>query len=135
MKICKIKIGDYALLEKTFSKEDTISYSAVSKDANPIHIDDYYAKKSRFNKCIVQGMLVAGLISGAIGTKLPGPGSIYLEQQVKFLAPVFLGDSITAIVTVIEIIETKNIYRLSTVCTNQDGISVIEGTAVVLFNN
>ena len=132
MTIDRFQIGDNAQIEKTFSVEDTISYSEISKDANPIHFDEDFAKDSRFKKCIVQGMLVAGLISGTIGIKLPGPGSIYLEQQLKFLAPVFFGDKITATVTVIDTIEAKNIYKLSTVCSNQDGIIVIEGTAVIL---
>ena len=134
MTIKDIKVGDCAQIEKTFSIEDTISYSEISKDLNPIHFDEDFASKSRFKKCIVQGMLIAGLISGTIGTKLPGNGSIYLEQQLKFLAPVFFGDTITAIVTVTEIIKAKKICKLLTVCTNQDGIVVIEGTAVVLHD-
>ena len=130
----KICVGDSAVLEKVFTKEDILSYVKASNDANPIHVDEEYAKESRFGKCIVQGMLVAGLISGTIGMQLPGPGSIYLEQNLRFLAPVFLGDKIIAKVTVLEIIEAKCIYKLSTICTNQKDANVIEGTAVVMYD-
>ena len=132
-KTIEICIGDTAFIEKTFSYEDAFLYGEISLDRNPIHIDEDFAAKSRFGKRIIQGILVAALISAAIGTKLPGFGSIYLAQDLKFLHPVYIGDHVRATVTVIEIVHEKNIYRLETICTNQKGEKVIEGIATILL--
>ena len=127
-----IKIGESASLTKTFTDEDVRSFAAISGDKNPVHLDDEYAAKTQFKKRIAHGMLTAGLISAILGTQLPGEGSIYLGQTLNFKAPVYLDDTITATVTVIKMHERKPIVTLETVCTNQDGVVVLEGEAVLL---
>ena len=127
-----IKIGESASLTKTFTDEDVRSFAAISGDKNPVHLDDEYAATTQFKKRIAHGMLTAGLISAILGTQLPGEGSIYLGQTLNFKAPVYLDDTITATVTVIKMHERKPIVTLETVCTNQDGVVVLEGEAVLL---
>ena len=128
-----LKIGDSASLTKTFTDEDVRSFAKISGDTNPVHLDDNFAASTRFKQRLVHGMLTAGLISAVLGTKLPGPGSIYLNQSITFRAPVFINDTITATVKVSGIREDKPILTLETVCTNQDGAVVLEGEAVLLL--
>ena len=130
-----IKIGDSASISKIFSDADVRSFAEISSDKNPIHLDDAYAAKTRFEKRLVHGMLTAGLISAVLGTELPGEGSIYLSQSINFRAPVFIGDTISAKVTVLKIREEKSIITLETICKNQDDVIVIEGEAVLLAKN
>lgn len=127
-----IKIGDSASLTKTFSDEDVRSFAEISGDKNPVHLDDEFAAQTQFKKRLVHGMLTAGLISAVLGTELPGPGSIYLSQSINFRAPVFIGDTITATVTVTKLREGKPIVTLETVCKNQDDVVVLKGEAVLL---
>jgi 3-hydroxybutyryl-CoA dehydratase len=127
-----LKIDDSASLTKTFSDEDVRSFAEISGDKNPVHLDDEYAAGTQFKKRLVHGMLTAGLISAVLGMELPGPGSIYLSQSINFRAPVYIGDTITATVTVLKIRESKNIVTLETVCKNQDAVVVLEGEAVLL---
>lgn len=115
---------------KKITDEDVRQFSLVSGDFNPIHLDDDYAKKTRFGKRISHGMLVASHISALIAEKLPGEGSIYLSQTLKFLAPVYLNDEVKTVVKVLEI--SGKIYTLKCECYNQDGTLVLEGTAKVL---
>lgn len=128
-----LKIGDSALLSKTFSDEDVQAFAAVSGDKNPVHLDEIYAATTPFKKRIAHGMLTASLISAVLGTKLPGEGSIYLGQTINFKAPVYLDDTITATVTVTKLHERKPIVTLETVCTNQDGVVVLDGEATMMF--
>lgn len=128
-----LKIGDSASLTKTFTDEDVRSFAKISGDTNPVHLDDDFAAGTRFKRRLVHGMLTAGLISAVLGTKLPGPGSIYLSQSITFRAPVFINDTITAAVTVSGIREDKPIVTLETVCMNQDGAVVLDGEAVLLL--
>ncbi len=128
-----LKIGDSASLTKTFTDEDVRSFAKISGDTNPVHLDDNFAASTRFKQRLVHGMLTAGLISAVLGTKLPGPGSIYLNQSITFRAPVFINDTITATVKVSGIREDKPILTLETVCTNQDGAVVLDGEAVLLL--
>jgi 3-hydroxybutyryl-CoA dehydratase len=130
--IDELNIGECAFIEKTFSKEDAYRYGVVSKDMNPIHVDEDAASESRFGKIVMQGMLVAGLISAVLGTKLPGEGCIYVSQELNFKKPVFIGDTIRAEVTVIGIDKEKRRCKLSTVCTNQHDETVIQGVAVMI---
>jgi 3-hydroxybutyryl-CoA dehydratase len=125
--------GDTASLSKTISDQDIVGFAEVVGDNNPVHLDEEYASKTMFKKRIAHGMLCGGLISAVIGTKLPGPGAIYLSQTLKFMAPVYIGDTVTAKVTIKTIREDKGIYTLETVCFNQDNKHVIEGEAVVMF--
>ncbi len=127
-----IKIGDSASITKTFNDADVRSFAEISGDKNPIHLDDEYAEKTQFKRRLVHGLLAAGLISAVIGMELPGEGSIYLNQSLSFRAPVFIGDRITATVTVVKLREDKPIITLETVCKNQDEKVVIEGEAVLL---
>ena len=127
-----LKIGDSASLNKTFSDEDVRSFAEISGDKNPVHLDDEYAAGTQFKGRLVHGILTAGLISAVLGMELPGPGSIYLSQSLNFRAPVYIGDTITATVTVVKIREGKPIVTLETVCRNQDDVVVLEGEAVGL---
>ncbi|GIW30985.1 MAG: (R)-specific enoyl-CoA hydratase [Meiothermus sp.] len=129
----KFKVGDTASYTQTISEAHVALFIGAVGDTNPLHVDAEYAKKSRFGARIAQGILVAGLISTAIGTRLPGPGAIYLGQSLRFLKPTYLGDTITATVTVRAIRPDKPILSLETVCTNQKGERVIEGEATVLY--
>lgn len=129
--IGELKIGDTAEFAKTVSESDIYLYAGITGDLNPAHINEDYAKNTFFKTRIAHGMLSAGFISTVIGTKLPGTGSIYVKQDLRFLAPVRIGDTITAGVEVIEIIAEKKRVRLKTTCINQEGTQVLDGEAVV----
>jgi 3-hydroxybutyryl-CoA dehydratase len=129
--IGELKIGDTAEFAKTVSESDIYLYAGITGDFNPAHINEDYAKNTFFKTRIAHGMLSAGFISTVIGTKLPGTGSIYVKQDLRFLAPVRIGDTITARVEVIEIIAEKKLVRLKTTCINQEGTQVLDGEAVV----
>lgn len=126
-----MKVGDRASLSKVFSEEDVLQFSVISTDTNPIHLNERFAAGSVFEKRVVHGMLVASLFSGLIGVKLPGEGSIYLGQNMKFKAPVTIGEKVTATVEIVRIREDKPIITLRTVCINGAGEVAIEGEAVV----
>lgn len=129
--IDELKIGDTAEFSKTVSESDIYQFAGITGDFNPAHINEDYAKKTFFKTRIAHGMLSAGFISTVIGTKLPGTGSIYIQQNLSFLAPVRIGDTVTARVEVIEIIAEKKRVRLKTICINQEGTQVLDGEAVV----
>ncbi|MGD2149218.1 MAG: MaoC family dehydratase [Desulfobacterales bacterium] len=129
--ILEIKIGDTAEFAKTVTESDIYLYAGVTGDFNPAHINEDYAKKTFFKTRIAHGMLSAGFISTVIGNKLPGTGTIYVTQNLSFLAPVRIGDTITAKVEVVDIIDDKNRIRLKTTCFNQEGTQVLNGEAVV----
>lgn len=129
--IDKLKLGDAAEFSKTVSESDIYLYAGVTGDFNPAHIDAVYAAGTFFKKRIAHGMLSAGFISAVIGTRLPGTGTIYLKQEVRFTAPVYVGDTITARVTVTAINAEKNRVTLKTTCSNQEGTVVLEGEALV----
>ena len=129
--IDELKIGDTAEFSKTVSESDIYQFAGITGDFNPAHMNEEYAKKTFFETRIAHGMLSAGFISTVIGTKLPGTGSIYIKQTLSFLAPVRIGDTITARVEVIEIMDEKNRVRLKTVCVNQEGTQVLDGEAVI----
>ncbi len=126
----QIGVGDSAEFSKTFSESDIYLYAGISGDFNPAHINEAYARQTYFKTRIAHGMLSAGLISAVIGTQLPGPGSIYMHQTLSFLAPVHIGDTVTARVEVVEKIDKKKV-RLKTICINQDAVAVLEGEALV----
>jgi phosphate acetyltransferase/phosphate butyryltransferase len=126
-----IAVGDSASLTKTIGMDDIALFSIISGDINPAHLDAEYAATDLFHHIIAQGVLTAGLISAVLGTKLPGPGTIYLAQELKFLAPVNPGDAITATVTVTEKIPEKHRLILDCHCKNQDGLDVLRGAATV----
>lgn len=129
-----IKVGDIATLTKTITDADIQTFADLIGDHNSVHMDDDFAKKTRFGRRIAHGMLSGSLISAVIGEQLPGRGAVYLSQSLKFVAPVFPGDTITARATVTKIREDKPILTLETVCEKQDGETVITGEAVVLVD-
>lgn len=129
--INELKLGDRAEFTKTVSESDVYLYAGVTGDFNPAHINESYAEKTFFKTRIAHGMLPAGFISAILGTRLPGPGTIYIGQTLNFTAPVHIGDTITASVEVAEIMADKNRIRLKTVCENQNGVIVLDGEAVV----
>jgi 3-hydroxybutyryl-CoA dehydratase len=130
----KFKVGDTASFSKTITDADVRAFADVSGDHNPIHLDENFAKDMRFGKRIAHGMLTASLLSAVIGNDLPGAGCLYLGQTLKFVAPVFLDDTITARVTVSAVREDKPIMTLATVCENQRGEVVLKGEATVLVD-
>ena len=132
MEVAKLKVGDKASFQKTISEADVYQFAGITGDLNPAHVNSVIANKSIFKDRVVHGMLLGGLISAVLGMYLPGPGTIYLEQNLKFKKPVFFGDTIEAIVEVKEIIIEKNRIILETICVNQNGIVVLEGYAVVM---
>ena len=112
-----LQVGQTASLGKTITEADILMYAAVSTDTNPIHIDAEAAKASIFGERIAHGMLSAGLISAVLGTRLPGPGSIYMRQSLRFAAPVKVGSTVTATVTVTMLNAERKRATLSTICT------------------
>ena len=131
----KLNIGDTASRAKLITDSDIHTFADLTGDHNPIHVDDQFASQSRFGKRIAHGMLSASLISAVLANDLPGQGSIYLGQTLQFVAPVFIGDEITARVTVTSVREDKPIAKLETICTNQRNEIVIRGEATVHYGN
>ncbi len=129
--ISELAVGDAAEFSKTVSETDVYLYAGVSGDLNPAHIDENYAKNTFFKTRIAHGMIAAGFISAVLGMKLPGPGTIYMKQELNFKAPVRIGDTVTARAEVVEINTEKKRVRLKTTCVNQDGKLVLDGEAVV----
>jgi 3-hydroxybutyryl-CoA dehydratase len=127
----EIKLGDEASLSLTITEAHIVAYAGITGDVNPVHVDAEFAKQTMFGERIAHGMLVAGLISAVLGTQLPGPNSIYLGQELRFTAPVKIGDTVTAVVTVTEKRDDKKIIKLQTTVSNQRGEVVIEGSAVI----
>ncbi|MGC4116285.1 MAG: MaoC family dehydratase [Myxococcales bacterium] len=127
----RFNVGDQATQSRTVTEADVVIFGGVTGDLNPAHFDEAWAKNTRFGGRIAHGMLTAGYISAVLGMKLPGPGTIYMSQTLKFTAPVKIGDTITAKVEVVEIIENKRM-RLATTATNQEGKVVLEGEALVM---
>ena len=127
----QLNIGDSDRFSKTVTDSDIYLFAGVTGDFNPAHIDEAYAKGTFFKTRIAHGMLSAGFISAVIGTRLPGPGTVYMRQSLDFLAPVRIGDTVTATVEVIEKMEEKKRVRLRTTCVNQEGTRVLDGEALV----
>jgi 3-hydroxybutyryl-CoA dehydratase len=127
----KLKVGDQYSFDRKITQQDVVDFSEVSGDKNPIHLDEEYASKSIFAERIAHGFLIGSLISAAIGQHLPGNGTIYLSQSMKFKAPVKIKDTITTTIEVIDF-PKENRALLKTTCTNQHGINVIEGEALVI---
>ena len=127
--IYELKVGDSAQISKTITETDINDFARVTGDFNPVHLDQAYAEKTIFKGRIAHGLLSVGLLSNVLGNILPGHGTIYLSQEVKFLAPVRIGDAITAKVEVMELIPEKNRVKFRTTCINQEGKIVVEGIA------
>jgi 3-hydroxybutyryl-CoA dehydratase len=126
-----IKIGDDASLSRTITEADIVNFAGITGDFNPVHVDAEYAQQSMFGERIAHGMIMAGLISAVLGMHLPGPNAIYLGQDLKFTAPVKIGDTVTVTATVTEKRDDKRIIKLRTTVSNQKGEMVVDGNAVV----
>ena len=132
MRFDELTVGQAATMERTVTDGDVVAYAGITGDDNPVHLDEAAGARSRFGGRVAHGMLSAGYISAAIGTRLPGPGSIYLGQTLKFTAPVRIGDTVTTRVEVLELVPEKRRVKLATRCANQRGETVVEGEATVL---
>ena len=133
MQFAELQVGQLAEHSKTVTEADVVLYAGITGDFNPVHIDQVYAEKTRFGGRIAHGMLTAGFISAVLGTKLPGEGSIYMTQSLRFLRPVRIGDTVTARIEVIELFPDKKRVLLATSCRNQAGEMVVDGEALVLM--
>jgi 3-hydroxybutyryl-CoA dehydratase len=129
-----LQAGDKASRTLAINDETIRAFADVTGDNNPVHLDDDYAAGTRFGRRIAHGMIAAGLISATLANDLPGPGTVYLNQTLKFKLPVYPGEIVTATVEVLTVRPDKPIVTLSTVCTNQEDKVVLEGEAVVLYS-
>jgi len=129
--IDQLKIGDKASFSKTVSESDVYLFAGITGDFNPAHVNEMEARESLFEGRVAHGMLVAGFLSTVVGMKMPGPGSILVRQELKFLAPVRIGDTVTAQVEILEVHPRRNIITLGALVTTQEGKKVIQGKAVV----
>lgn len=126
-----LKVGDAGTFTKTISEKDVFAFADASGDFNPLHIDEEYARRSQFGRRVAHGILTAGIISTVLGGEIPGLGTIFTELHIRFLKPVFLGDTIRATATVMEVISPKRV-RLMVACSNQNGEDVAIGNAIVI---
>ena len=124
-------VGQSAEMTKIITEEDVFLFAGITGDRNPVHISKEFAAKTRFGELIAHGMLTAGLLSAVIGMKLPGPGCLYVSQTLSFLAPVKIGDEITARAEIVEVISEKRL-KLRTQCINQRKEVVLEGEAMIV---
>lgn len=128
----ELKVGDSASLTRTLTRADIELFAVMSGDVNPAHLDEEYARSDQFHKVIAHGMWSGALISTVLGTQLPGPGTIYLGQSLRFLHPVGLGDTVTVTLTVARLDPDRHVATLDCTVTNQDGQPVLSGTAEVI---
>ena len=133
MKFNELEVGQFAEHTKTVTETDVVMYAGITGDFNPMHVNQAYAEKTRFGGRLAHGMLTAGLISAVLGTRLPGEGSIYMSQSLRFMRPVRIGDTITARIEVIELLPDKQRVRLATSCRNQNQEKVLDGEALVMM--
>ena len=124
--------GQRATFTKTITEADIQGFADLTGDRNPLHLDAEFASRIRFGRPVAHGLLVAGIISAALGTRLPGPGAIYMSQSLRFLKPVYPGDTVTATVEVTAWREDRGVVTLRTTCANQAGDTVVDGEAVLL---
>jgi len=123
--------GQSAAFSKTISESDVYLFAGITGDFNPAHVNQPYAEKTFFKARIAHGILVAGLLSAVMANQLPGPGAVYIHQDLDFKAPVYIGDTVTAQVEVLAIDLGTNRVELKTTCLNQDGVVVVDGQATV----
>lgn len=133
MRYDELTVGQSAEYQRVVSDEAVRAFAQITGDFNPVHLDDQAASRTRFGGRIAHGMLSAGLVSAAIANELPGAGSIYLAQTLRFTAPVRIGDTVTVSLTVLELLSKKRV-KLATVCKNQNGETVLDGEATILVD-
>ena len=124
-----LHVGQTASFSKTITETDVYLFAGISGDVNPAHINEEYAKNTYFKERVAHGLISAGLVSGVLGNIMPGPGTIWISQNLNFRAPVYFGDTITATVEIIEILEKK--IRISAICTNQNDVIVLDGDGLI----
>lgn len=129
-----IEVGQRASLSRTITDDDIAAFARLTGDNNPLHVDASFALRSRFGRRVAHGLFSAGLVSAVLGTRLPGPGAIYLQQTLRFVRPVYPGDTVTATVEVTAYREDRRIATLRTTCSDQRGDLVLDGEAVVLLD-
>ena len=127
----ELKPGDYAEFSKTLSESDVYLFAGITGDFNPAHVNEHYAQGTFFKTRIAHGMLTASFISTVMATLLPGPGTIYMKQDLRFLAPLYINDTVTASVEILEADVEKNRVLLKTQCKNQEGKLLVDGQALV----
>ena len=127
-----LEIGMKASRTQTITAEDVAAFAKITGDNNPVHLDDAYAKMTRFGRRIAHGIFGASIISAVLANDLPGPGTVYMRQSLDFKAPVYIGDTITATVEITNYRAQSRIATLKTTCANQQGTVVIDGEAVVM---
>ena len=129
----EISVGMSEVVSKTVTHDDIVGFAEITGDTNPVHLCDDFAADTMFRERIAHGMLSAGMISAVLGTRLPGPGCIYLSQSLRFRAPVMIGDEVVAIATVIEIDAERRRITLETVCKVGDTV-VVDGEAKLMVS-
>jgi 3-hydroxybutyryl-CoA dehydratase len=127
-----LRPGQRSTFSKTITEADIQGFADLTGDNNPLHLDAEFARRSRFGRPVAHGLLVAGMISAALGTRLPGAGAIYVSQSLRFLKPVYPGDTVTATVEVTAWQEDRGMVTVRTTCANQSGDAIIDGEAVLL---
>jgi 3-hydroxybutyryl-CoA dehydratase len=127
--------GQTAALSRTVTENEVEAFAWATGDTNPVHLDEDYARRTRFGRRIAHGMLIGSYISTLLGTEFPGPGTIYMSQSMKFLRPVFLGDTVRVVVTVTGYRPDREVLTLKTECFNQRGDAVVAGEAVCLVSD
>lgn len=127
------KVGDSETLTMTVTDEMVRAFAELSGDNNPIHLDDAFASKTRFKKRIAHGMILGSLLSRLAGTKLPGPGTIVISQDIRYKDPCYIGDTVTAEVKILHMRADKPIIKISSRVTNQNGDVLIDGGAILYF--
>jgi len=131
--VIEFTIGSVARMERLIKEEDIAAFAKLSGDYSPVHMDEEYAKNTRFKGRIAHGMMTAGFISAVLGTQLPGEGTIYLSQSLKFMAPVRIGETVVVEVEVIDMDTAKNRARLKTTGRTEQAGIVVEGEALVMY--
>ncbi|MHB0924678.1 MAG: MaoC family dehydratase [Bellilinea sp.] len=125
--------GNRASFSKTITEADVTTMAGVTGDFDPLHIDAEYARQTRYGRRTAHPLLATGLLATVLHTRLPGPGTVCLSQQIEFLGPIFIGDTITAQVEVVAFQPEKHLITLKTTCSNQDARQVLTGQAVLMF--
>lgn len=131
----KFKVGDSDTVTMTITDELVRAFATLSGDDNPVHLDDGFAAKTRFGKRIAHGMLLGALLSRVAGTKIPGPGTIVISQDIRYKEPCYIGDTVTAEIKILHVRADKPIIKISSRVTNQDGGVLIDGGAILYFES
>ena len=125
----KLEVGQKATRENTLTYDFVKTYAEITGDYNPLHFDDAFAAKTKFKELVVQGGLTSGILNALVAMDMPSPGTVFMSQDLKFIAPVFIGDTITAVAEVLEVHAAKPVTKLKMTITRQTGETVLEGEA------